>query len=851
MKDGTTTIRSLSDGGKVLDDRTFATEEFAEDDYVVFTVDYNDDNDYYICEMMAPETVTGDVVRVENDNDSNDTYIRLDSKTGDKIYYTADSHMVYDVNASNDQHPTLNEEYILYMTPAGYILGFELANEKVPQYLYVTDSDEEAFDWIGKVILPDATEPKVDLDSDLDGQGPANIDWIKGYKNISNIDELIWDYSVNSSDVYSLTYVPRLARMSNGHSGDAGITEDSPLYQDRNDNGLWIRSGKAYVDTILDETAFIVDEDTIFVDTMNGVSYTGYSEVPTIYAEDVAYVVEDGVAQIVFVLKGEVYDENMIYFFLTDNGKGTWETEKQDGDNYRVYEYTYVDGKKQELTIAYDALNSDEDVLSVGTLYRATRSFEADGTRYITEVQEVAVVDPYQWNAFQAKAVGNNAFSIWTNDNWNKYTTNSDTTYVLVEREPVDGKAYEAAVKNGTAYTNFEWTVTPGRLSNLDDKLDYTYAETYATVAKATDKVAELVYIYHITPDAGTAQRTVTVTDNQGFNETFYVANGGDAVMSYEAPEGYHVVSVSNGATYNYATAEITLKNVTSNVDLTVTLAKDMFIPVDVTFASEARVSFSQPYGDVIKDTTLNLVKGATYTIEVAFAADDKVADNKVLYNGNELTEIGGKYSFIAEDGTGLVILSETATSSVAAPANGTELATALASANVDTIILGDKATYELAANTTTNGDVTIIGNGATIETQDTARGLMVGSGADLTVDGVKFVNGSTSGIAIKENAGNTAALGTLTITNCTFEGYVTSIHIGGLGFANATISGCTFNSQSVDISLTGCTGEATIAGNEYTTSLTENIGIGGTAVQIDNVIVNDSSAKVNRYYPA
>ena len=774
VDDGTTTIRSLSTGGKILDDRTFATEEFAEDDYVVFTVDYNDDNDYYICEMMAPETVTGDVARVENDNDSDDTYIRLDSKTGDKIYYTAGSHMVYDVNASNDQHPTLNEEYILYMTPAGYILGFELANEEVPQYLYVQDSDEELRDWTAKVILPDATEPKIDVDGDLDGKGPASIEWLSA--KTSNIDFFIWDYSVNSSDVYSLTYVPKLYNMSNGWQGDAGITENSPLYQDRNDNGLWIRSGKAYVDTILDETAFIVDEDTIFVDTMNGVSYTGYSEVPTIYAEDVAYVVEDGVAQIVYILEGEVYDENMTYFFLTDNGKGTWETEKYDGDNYRVYEYTYVDGKQQELTIAYDALNAAEDVLSVGTLYRATRSFEADGTRYITEVQPVAV-PLNEWNAFRAKAVGNNAFSIWTNDNWNKYTTNSDTTYVLVEREPVDGKAYEAAVKSGAAYTNFEWTVTPGRLSNLDDELDYTYAETFATVAKATDKVAELVYIYHITPDLGVGQHTVTVTDNQDFNETHYAAHGGNAVIPYEAPEGYHVVSVSNGATYNYATAEITLKNVTSDVALTVTLAKDMFISVDLTFAAgtEARVSF--PYADYIKNDTLKLVKGVTYTIGVAFA--DNTADNKVLYNGNELTNIGGKYSFIAEEGAGLMILSETATSTVVAAKDSAELAQAI-SGGAKTIYLGSD-TYTIAAGTIAS-DLTIIGNGDT-----TLGNVKVAAGDyDVNISGVNFSVAGGYGVNLPHNY-----LGDVTIENCTFTSRY-GVYVDDAG--KITVNDCIFN---------------------------------------------------------
>ena len=43
-----------------------------EDDYVVFTVDYNEDEDFYICELMAPETVTGEVTRVDKDTGRRD-----------------------------------------------------------------------------------------------------------------------------------------------------------------------------------------------------------------------------------------------------------------------------------------------------------------------------------------------------------------------------------------------------------------------------------------------------------------------------------------------------------------------------------------------------------------------------------------------------------------------------------------------------------------------------------------------------------------------------------------------------------------------------------------------------------
>lgn len=40
-------------------------------------------------------------------------------------------------------HPVLNENYTLYLTPEGYILGYALADQSPDQYLYVEDSDEE------------------------------------------------------------------------------------------------------------------------------------------------------------------------------------------------------------------------------------------------------------------------------------------------------------------------------------------------------------------------------------------------------------------------------------------------------------------------------------------------------------------------------------------------------------------------------------------------------------------------------------------------------------------------------------------------------------------------------------
>ena len=632
VDDGTTTIRSLSTGGKVLDDRTFATEEFDEDEYVVFTVDYNDDEDFYICEMMAPETVTGEVVRVDQDKDSDDAYIRLDSDNGDKYYYTTDEHMVYDVSTGSTSHPTLNEEYILYMTPAGYVLGFELANEEVPQYLFVKDSDEELKDWVAKVILPDATEPKVDLDGDLDGTGKYTMEdeilWGDGYKGDTNIDELIWDYSVNSSDVYSLTYVPEL--------GKDGVTVNDDLYQDRIETGLWIRSGKAYVDTALDVTAFIVDEDTIFVDTMNNKTYTGYSEVPTIYATDVAYVVEDGVAQIVYILDGEIYDENMIYFILEDDSN--WESKKYDGDYYREYEDSYVNGKNEKLMVAYDALNAAETALTEGVLYRATKSFEADGVRYITEVQLVANVNPdygYIWNAFEAQASGNNAFSIWNDGNWNKYTTNSDTTYVLVEREAKNVKAYEAALDAGVAYTGgFEWSVIPGRLSNLKDDLA-DYVEIYATVAKAEDGVAELVYIYQITPNYTGDTFNVVVNgdrDQITVTGTGTYDKGDDVAVTVDAKDGYVITGVTvNGeaATLNAdGTYTLDIDNIAKNYVIEVAsqaIPETYTLTLTAANLFDAKVYLGDGSGDALTPSKVNTSFGETTSVEYQIPQNEDV----------------------------------------------------------------------------------------------------------------------------------------------------------------------------------------------------------------------------------
>ncbi len=154
-------LSNLSQDDAKLDDRDFYVEGYEEDDYIVFTIDQNEDDDFYIAEVITPEVATGEVSRVENDRDSDDTYLKLDD--GTKYPYSGANHIVYDLDSNTDEHPELGEDYDLYLDPNGYVLGFKLAGESETKYLYVEDSDEELRDWVARVDLADGTSPKVEL----------------------------------------------------------------------------------------------------------------------------------------------------------------------------------------------------------------------------------------------------------------------------------------------------------------------------------------------------------------------------------------------------------------------------------------------------------------------------------------------------------------------------------------------------------------------------------------------------------------------------------------------------------------------------------------------------------------
>lgn len=864
---GTSTIRPLSTEGKVLDERTYATTEFEKDDYVVFTVDFDDNDDFYICELMAPETVTGDVTRVQNnsnskDNDKYNSYVRLNGEDT-KYYYTNElTHLCYDVSEDGAQeHPTLNKEYIFYMTPAGYILGFAPTEVTVDQYLYVLDSDEDLRDWEAKVVLPDATQPKVALDEDLGnssattdypftfngatGNIGTSIDWFRNNSNIvnvmdgvntvasneldlTNIDFLIWNYSVSSSDVYSLDYVT--------YWDGTGTEPDT--YQSRMYNAD-IKNGKAYISE--GNNDLIVDKQTIFVDTMNDVTYTGYSEVPNVEHATLAYVVEDKVAEIVFILNGDIYDANATYFMVTSSDRDS--SEDGEAGEYWIYDDAYVNGGKTQLKITYDAVDKLEvsdptavdafHALKTGILFKATKTIE-DG-EFIDEIEVVGTynmgTDAYvadtdyntydgQQNNGTVNTVGDNAFWITTALSKSvKFDTDDETTYVT---------ARYVKTLNGQGGYDTKWVIDDGDINDLkaiENDGNVTYSTKYVhVVSRVNDETARLVYIFWTEEQnmdsvavnfEGIANADVKVNGTAFDAATKMVNKNSNVTVEIAADAGYTLTGVTlNGAaqTIKDGKCTISIKNITSAQDIVVTTEKNTAVKVNLFFEDAGLVTIGED--NYASNTQLTLVEGKTYVAQIAISGTTL----EVRYNGIPLSPIGGNYVFVAEADATLVVndSNNDASATTAVVATKAELDTALANANINTIYLGSgEYVMTTATNRITRG-LTIIGSDNTevyAPASSSANGFQIATNQDVTIKNITFKGDASlhnHGILTQHSAGKIMVEncvfdnlysgiwlndGEGTIKNCSFTygGTQNAINIDGLS-GDLTVEGCTFN---------------------------------------------------------
>ena len=505
---------ALTDVGAELDTK-FYTEAFAEDAYVVFTVDCDDrdgsDYDAHVATMAAPETADGTVKAVSQDPKyDTGNYIELDST---KYVYSEVSAKDLD-NNDMTADPALETEYRLYLDPNGFVVGFAALEDVSKNYVYVIDASESTGDVEAKVLFPDGTVAKIDVDGTIEkfnGTGSASTDFeVKNDTEADKLEEKVFAYEKNSKDVYTFTFETATQVEVNIETDKASIYTTSVDDQDT--------------------TVYTVDLNTVFADLDDKVAYTGYEEVPN-YDGATIMVVDhngNGMEDIVFIVdQGTKYGEDSTYFYVA--GATDYKTVKIDGTQY-TYRTVYVDGEKidkgSEEPFVIKA--SEDTIATTGIgLYKVVKVDDQG------RVLEYTKVDTADNKYLPIEEVGKN--SVVTNqtadDNKSgKWTWNSDTIWVHIYN---NGKKVESGAKSDII---FEKTPVAG------DEITYVY------IAKNDKQLAELIYVIDGEFTATVYDDDAKASERVGNINAFLATNGytaADLTTLKTEMEGYLTKDIS------------------------------------------------------------------------------------------------------------------------------------------------------------------------------------------------------------------------------------------------------------------------------------------------------------------
>ena len=287
----------------------FVTEEFEEDDMVLYTVGGKDSDE--IQTMVAAEKLTGELTK----------------KVGEK--YTIDG-TVYELSANKteiDETVSPKNDVDFYLDPYGYIISIEEAEGEVSvdNLAYVIDADKSrGSDW-AKLLFADGKTKVVDTT-----------------KNVSTLKNQVVSFKVDEDGVYKLT-----------DKGDESREKLTVTKFEKGDTRMDVSTGADVK----------VDSKTVFVyaiddgDDVEYKVYTGYKAAPGFETATVAAYAKSGKAAtlvVVEVKNGDLSSDTSKLTFVAAQ-KDTDLVE--DGDN-TYYEFqAVVDGKITTLQVAYNATN--------------------------------------------------------------------------------------------------------------------------------------------------------------------------------------------------------------------------------------------------------------------------------------------------------------------------------------------------------------------------------------------------------------------------------------------------------------------------------------------------------------
>ncbi len=530
VKDGENTVRVLSNATKSspIDERTIAANGFAVDDYVVITVDVDDDGDSFVASIDAPATAEGSVSYVsklsEAEGNKDGQYAKLDD--GNK--YTYSKYTASDLDDINMEHPTLDVNYRLYLDPNGYVLGFLALDNYYENYLYVESAASYLNSIDAKVIFTDGTEKQVKIDDEFIDGSKIDVDNVKNAYDAGTPGLVGRAYAYTESDgVYTLR--PVWPSMSDTGRPGTPAKDYYKNYRDVsvdvtvnyaagtpgetaaqvNAKNTVIKSGAAYITA--NGTTYIVDKDTKFVDVDENQVYTGFENVPDYIADSTVdggkvsfWAIDtrstDGVAEVIFIYEGEASNSNDVYFY---SATGSFETHSRN-ENYKTHD-VYVDGEKQTMNFT-PAGHKDQNGDEVGLgLYRVNKT---DGKGFVTDITKITSFE-------NVVSVGGNSFSLGTSAP-KQYITDKDTVIVVATYDRKDnGSLKDPVVSLGSLK---DMNVAKDKNGNIID--DYN---TVVYVANTSDsgRIADLVYI--VKTEKAVYDNTVTFTNYAGGTYTLAV----------------------------------------------------------------------------------------------------------------------------------------------------------------------------------------------------------------------------------------------------------------------------------------------------------------------------------------
>ena len=288
-----------------VDGMDFVTEQFEEEDMVLYTKDADADKDERIQSMVAAEKLTGELTKT----------------SGSK--YTIDG-TVYELSANCTDSVTPKKDVDFYLDPYGYIISIEEAEGEVSvdNLAYVIEADKDrGSDW-AKLLFADGKTKVVDV--------------TKSAKDAKMVGTIV-SFKVEDDGTYKLT------DKKSESSEHLTVTD--------------FEKGDTRMDTVK------LDSKTVFVYEIKNDGdvdykvYTGYKAAPGFETATVAAYAKSGKAATLVVVS--VDDSNL----SSDTSKLTFVAAQEDmdlindGDN-TYYEFqAVVDGKITTLKVAYDATN--------------------------------------------------------------------------------------------------------------------------------------------------------------------------------------------------------------------------------------------------------------------------------------------------------------------------------------------------------------------------------------------------------------------------------------------------------------------------------------------------------------